>query len=76
MLDLALLSANAAQLKFVLMNWDHLNFRELLLALVIASIFLQVNLMKEHIKSLNLITMSMLFADFSGSGMCCAGSCI
>lgn len=43
MLDLALLSANAAQLKFVLTNWDHLNFREILLSLVILSIFLQVN---------------------------------
>lgn len=50
MLDLALLSANAAQLKFILTNWDHLNFREILLSLVITSIFLQVNLFINQLK--------------------------
>lgn len=44
MLDLALLSANAAQLKFILSNWEQQEFNTFLLWLVATSIVLQVKL--------------------------------
>lgn len=43
MIDLALLSANAAQLKYILTNWDQHEYHMLLLCLVVSSICLQVN---------------------------------
>lgn len=43
MLDLALLIQNAAQLKYIITNWDRQEFHMLLLCLVITSIGLQVN---------------------------------
>lgn len=43
MLDLALLTANASQLKYILQNGDQLQFYTLLLWLISASILLQVS---------------------------------
>lgn len=42
MLDLALLSANAAQLKYILSNWERQEFQTVLFILVIISICLQI----------------------------------
>lgn len=44
MLDLALLSTNAAQLKLILSNWEQQEFNTFLLWLVATSIVLQVKL--------------------------------
>lgn len=69
MLDLALLSANAAQLKFLLANGNNHSFHMLLMCLVISSIGFQVNIETVKINNHNCALKIPLFHTGSTS-MC------